>query len=193
VDEPRFRSARRRRTVPSAAPSRKAGVLFDASFGLSRALAQFAKLCLGLIVILIVIDVTIRNLGGRPPLWTVPVTEYLMLYITALGVPYLVRVKGHVLITIIIDRLAPARRRRLERAIYLVSAACFLFLGLVALVMTVDAAVTGDFQARAFKVPTWIAYLPIPIGFVLSALEFGRYLIVADSLFDRRAADADSL
>lgn len=176
-----------------AAPSPRTGALFDASHRVCRALAQFSKLCLGLIVVLIVVDVTIRNLGGRPPLWTVPVTEYLMLYITALGVPYLVRVKGHVLITIVIDRLAPARRRGLERAIYLVSAACFLFLGIVALFMTVDAAVTGDFQARAFKVPTWIAYLPLPIGFLLGAFEFGRYLAVADSLFDRRAADADSL
>jgi TRAP-type C4-dicarboxylate transport system permease small subunit len=167
--------------------------VFDVSYRISRLLAQVAKFCLGFIVILIVVDVTIRNLGGRPPLWTVPVTEYLMLYITALGVPYLVHTKGHVVITIVIDRLSPARRRRIERVIYLVSAACFLFIGLVALAMTFDAAVTGDFQIRAFKVPTWIAYLPMPIGLLLAAIEFARYLVVADSLFDRRAADADSL
>jgi TRAP-type C4-dicarboxylate transport system permease small subunit len=61
--------------------------VFDASYRVCRLLAQIAKLCLGLIVVLIVVDVTIRNLGGRPPLWTVPVTQYLILYITALGVP----------------------------------------------------------------------------------------------------------
>jgi TRAP-type C4-dicarboxylate transport system permease small subunit len=104
-----------------------------------------------------------------------------------------VRAKGHVLISIVVGRLSGAPRRRLERVIYSVSAACFLFLGLVALAMTVDAAVTGDFQLRAFKVPTWIAYLPMPIGFVLAAVEFARYLVVGDSMFDRRAADVDSL
>lgn len=178
---------------PSNATRVGEGAVFDASYRVCRLLAQLAKLCLALIVVLIVADVSIRNAGGRPPLWTIPVTEYLMLYITALGVPFLVRTKGHVLITVLVGRLEGAVRRRLERLVYAVSAACFLFLGIVALVMVIEAAATGDFQTRAIRVPTWVAYLPMPVGFMLAALEFSRYLTVADTLFDRRAADSDSL
>ena len=54
-------------------------------------------------------------------------------------------------------------------------------------------AIECDFQIRALRVPTWVAYLPMPVGFLLAALEFARYPLVAQSMFDRRAADADSL
>lgn len=167
--------------------------LFRVSHALSRALAQAAKLCLGAIMILIVVDVAIRNFGGKPPIWTIPVCEYLMLYIAALGVPILVRLKGHVVIEIVVRAVQGRTRRALETLIVVVAAAAFAFLAAIAIGMTADAFRTGDFQIRSITIPSWIAHLPLAVGFALGALEFLRYLVERDSLFDRRAEDTDSL
>ena len=143
--------------------------------------------------ILIVVDVTIRNLGGKPPIWTIPVCEYLMLYIAGFGVPYLVRRKGHVVIEIVVRALRGRVRRTWERGIVAISALVFFYLAVLGVVMTVDAVQTGDFQIKSINVPSWIAYLPLVLGFALGALEFMRFLFVPDSMFDRRAEEADSL
>jgi TRAP-type C4-dicarboxylate transport system permease small subunit len=167
--------------------------LFRLSWGASLALAQLGKACLALMAALIVADVAIRNLGGRPPLWTIPVCEYLMLYIAGFGVPYLVRRKGHVVIEIVVRALRGRLRRNWERGIAIVAAATFFYLVGLAAVMMADAIATGDFQVRAIEVPTWIAYPPLVLGLGLGAIEFIRYLFVPESMFDRRAEEADSL
>ncbi len=167
--------------------------LFRLSHALSVALAQAAKLCLAAIMMLIVADVAIRNFGGKPPIWTIPVCEYLMLYIAAFGVPILVRLKGHVVIEIVVRAVHGRARRLLETLIVVVSAAAFAFLAAIAIGMTADALRTGDFQIRSITIPAWVAHLPLAIGFALGALEFLRYLVERDSLFDRRAEDTDSL
>ena len=167
--------------------------VFRASWRASVVLAQLGKACLALMAILIVVDVTIRNLGGKPPIWTIPVCEYLMLYMAGFGVPYLVRRKGHVVIEIVVRALRGRVRRKWERGIVAISAVVLLYLAVLGAVMTVDAIQTGDFQIKSINVPSWIAYLPLVLGFAVGALEFTRFLFVPDSMFDRRAEEADSL
>ena len=59
------------------------------------ALAVITKLMLGLIVVLVVADVAMRNLA-KPIAWSASLTEYLLIYIAFLAAPALVRAKGHV-------------------------------------------------------------------------------------------------
>ena len=167
--------------------------VFRASWRASLTLAWIGKACLALMAALIVADVAIRNLGGRPPIWTIPVCEYLMLYIAAFGVPYLVRRKGHVVIEILVGAVRGRTRRIWQIAVAGVSAATLLFLAALAARMTADAIASGDFQIRAINVPAWIAFLPLTIGLGLGAVEFARFLFVAESMFDKRAEEADSL
>ena len=167
--------------------------LFAASWRASFALAQLAKACLALMALAIVADVAVRNLGGRPPIWTIPVCESLMVYMAGLGVPYLVRRKGHVVLEIVVRGLRGRVRRIWEAGIALTAAATLAFLAAVAAVMTADAIASGDFQVKAVNVPAWINLLPLVLGFALGAVEFARFLFVSDSLFERRAEDADSL
>ena len=167
--------------------------LFAASWRASLLLAQLAKACLALMALAIVADVAIRNLGGRPPLWTVPVCEYLMLYIAGFGLPYLVRRKGHVVLEVVVRTLSGRLRRNWERGLVIAAAATLVYLAGVAAYMTVDAVRSGDFQVKAVNLPAWIATLPLVLGFALGAIEFIRFLFVSDSMFERRAEDADSL
>ena len=168
-------------------------LLFRLSWRASLLLAQLGKACLALMAVLIVVDVAIRNLGGRPPLWTIPVCEYLMLYIAGLGVPYLVRRKGHVVIEIVVRALHGRIRRVWERAIAAIAAVTFFYLAALAAVMMADAIATGDFQVRAIEIPAWIAHPPLILGLGLGAIEFIRYLFVPESMFDRRAEETDAL
>ena len=102
------------------------------------------------------------------------------------------RVPGLV-IEIVVRALRGRVRRNWERGIVATSAAVLLYLAVLGAVMTVDAVQTGDFQIKSINVPSWVAYLPLVLGFALGALEFTRFLFVPDSMFDRRAEEADSL
>ena len=62
--------------------------------------AMIAGVCL-----LIVYDVVARNLGLQPPRSTVALTEYALLYFTMAAAPYLVRVKGHIVVEVVYQRL----------------------------------------------------------------------------------------
>jgi C4-dicarboxylate transporter DctQ subunit len=59
---------------------------------------------------LVIVDVSIRALGMRPPGFTVAAVEYILLYFVLLSAPYLVRIKGHVLTDMVFQRLPQSIR-----------------------------------------------------------------------------------
>ncbi|MBK6863512.1 MAG: TRAP transporter small permease subunit [Ideonella sp.] len=89
--------------------------LFDASGRIAQALAVLTKLLLATVVVLVSADVAARNFA-RPLAWSVSLTEYLLVYITFLSMPALVRGKGHVCADFIRGalpgKLAPRHRDR---------------------------------------------------------------------------------
>lgn len=67
---------------------------------------------------------------------------------------------------------------------YALCVAICVYLGTVAGASLVETARSGAFEMRTFDMPRWLIYLPMVIGLWLSALEFLRYLLGADSLYD---------
>ena len=62
------------------------------------ALAWCACALIPCMFIMITVDVSIRTLGYRPPLFTSSVVEYALLYLAMFAAPFLVRERGHVVI-----------------------------------------------------------------------------------------------
>jgi TRAP-type C4-dicarboxylate transport system permease small subunit len=107
--------------------------LFKITGNLSWGLASLAKLLLGLMVVIVVADVCVRNLGMRPLAWGISASEYSLLYAAFLPMPWLVRTKGHVFVEFLRAALSPAAKKILEKTVYTACIAISLYIELARL------------------------------------------------------------
>ena len=97
--------------------------LFAFSWLVARAMAAICCVLLAVVAAAIVYDVTVRTLRIQPPNFTVSFTEYVLLYTTMLGAPYMVRKKGHILVEALIESVGPALHQVMARFVYVVCTA----------------------------------------------------------------------
>jgi C4-dicarboxylate transporter DctQ subunit len=132
---------------------------------------------------LVIVDVSIRALGMRPPGFTVAAVEYILLYFVLLSAPYLVRIKGHVLTDMVFQRLPQSIRWWVEKFIYVLCIVISLIFAGVGGLLFYEALLLGYMDERSIDIPYWLLYVLFPSCFLLIALEFSRYLLGADSLY----------
>lgn len=156
--------------------------LFDASGRIAQVLAVVTKLLLAAVVLLVAADVMARNFA-RPIAWSVSLTEYLLIYITFLPMPALVRGKGHVCADFIRTAMPVGLRRPMEAGVYMLCLGICAYLGWIAVSSTVTTWLSGAYDVRTFDMPRWLVYAPMAAGLWLSALEFLRYLLGRDSIY----------
>jgi C4-dicarboxylate transporter, DctQ subunit len=154
------------------------------------ALAYIAGATIVLAFVLIVVDVTIRTIGQRPPALTSAVVEYVLLYFTLFAAPYLVREKGHVFVDALISRLSGRPRWIVEKLVYLICVVTALAFAVIGFKLAVEAIESGTIEERSIDVPSWVDYWAVGPIFLLVAIEFGRYLIGRDSMYRRADAKA---
>jgi C4-dicarboxylate transporter DctQ subunit len=155
-------------------------------------LATMAGLMIAAVCLLIVYDVVARNLGMQPPASTVALTEYAMLYFTMAAAPYLIRIKGHIVVEIVYQRVSPAARRILDRFILILCMLIALTVSILAWVLLIEAFQRGEIEIRSLDAPRWILFAPLAVGFLLMATEFLRLLLKADSVFVSAAERKES-
>lgn len=157
------------------------------------ALAVLAGAAIAVAFLLIIVDVGIRFTGLRPPAFTIATVEYLLLYFALFAAPWLVRTKGHVYVDALVSRLPRRARAVLEKLVYALCVAAPLVFAWFATLLFLDAATSGLFEERAIDIPLWLLYAPMPLGFFLVAVEFARYLVGADTLYEDRTKVRDSV
>ena len=156
--------------------------LFLCSGRISSALAVVTKLMLGLIVVLVVADVAMRNLA-KPIAWSASLTEYLLIYIAFLAAPALVRAKGHVCADFMRMAMPGLLRRIVEKCVYVLCIGLCLHLGGIAFQALIESVRSGSYDVRTFDLPKWAIFLPMVLGLWLSAIEFLRFLTGRDSIY----------
>jgi TRAP-type C4-dicarboxylate transport system permease small subunit len=146
-------------------------------------LAVVAGVAIVAMTVMIVVDVLMRNFGLQPPAHTIALTEYGLLYITMLGGPWLVRVKGHVHIELVVARLDPLPNRVVHAIVCLLCVIVCAVLFWYSLEVTLVNLSRGDLEIRSFDVQRGILVACMPVGFALMTVEFFRFLIGRDSMF----------
>lgn len=159
--------------------------LFYLSGQASWFLSLAARLMIGAMIVIVVGDVAFRNLGLRPLSWAINASEFLLLFVTFLSMPWLIRQKGHVFVEFLRVALPAKGKLILEKLVYLGCLVLCLYIGAVALMSLVDAVARGTYEMRTFDTPKWVIFLPMVLAYGLSAVEWLRYLVGADSLYDR--------
>lgn len=148
--------------------------LYDGVIG---GLAALAGVIVAAMVVLIVVDVAMRNLGLEPPAGTIALTEYALLYFTMAAAPWLTRRRGHVTVLIVLDRMTPGARHRAAVVVALMCAAIALALSILSGTLMAESLMLGDVEPRSIDTPRWLLFLPMMIGLFFTATEFLRAVL----------------
>ena len=139
---------------------------------------------LGIITLLILHDVVARNIGLSAFSHTLALTEYGLYYTALLGSPWLVRNKHHIYMQLITAAVPLSLRLHVARISYLIcTVVCFL-IAFYSAQVTLETFLRGDTEVRSFDMPRWLIFAIMPFCFSLLTVEFGRYLIGRDSMYD---------
>ncbi|HEU5018448.1 MAG TPA: TRAP transporter small permease [Pseudolabrys sp.] len=135
---------------------------------------MLAAACLLLLAmtLLIGLDVLLRNIGagGIPP--SNELSEYALYLITILAAPGLLRAGQHIRIDIVLRVLPPRVGWLLEWAGDMVGIACSLFFVWYGVRVTAASYFAGSLSIKTLVFPEWWILVPMPVCFVMVALEF---------------------
>jgi len=158
---------------------------------------QALAVCSGIAIfsafVMIVIDVSMRVLGFSPPAFTIAVVEYILLYFTMLAAPWLARIKGHVFIDAVTQFLPPTVKQITARIAYLICICAALTFCWFSSGLLLDAWDTGTVDVRGVDMPQWALYLPMPLCFLMLAIEFLRYFVGIDDMYATALVERDSM
>ena len=143
--------------------------------------------------LMIVVDVSMRIVGLKPPLFTVATVEYILLWFTMLAAPWLARIKGHVFIDAVTQFLPSSIKAVVAKIVHTICVVSCSIYAVHSYLLFDYAWERGLVDLRTVDMPQWIIYLPMPICFALVAIEFTRFLLGFDDMYDKRVADREGV
>ena len=144
-------------------------------------------------VCLIVLDVLMRVLGLDPLLFILTTVEYSLLWFTMLAAPWLVRIKGHVFIDAVTQFFPPVIKRIVAKLVYLACILAAIIYGYHLYILLSEAIESGEIDIRTFEIPMWLLFVSMPLCFFMCAVEFGRFLLGIDDMYDKNLIERDSV
>jgi TRAP-type C4-dicarboxylate transport system permease small subunit len=147
----------------------KLSTLFGQLFDLFAAVAALLLLAM---VAVVTADILMRNALGVGFSWANEVTEYALYIITLLTAPWLLRRGQHVRIDMALVIVPPRVAWTMEALADIVGLAASLVLIWYGAIMTLQSARLGSLTIKNLVFPEWWLLAPLPVCFVLVALEF---------------------
>ncbi|MDJ0993851.1 MAG: TRAP transporter small permease [Dinoroseobacter sp.] len=154
-------------------------------------LAILAALIIPFMFVSIVYDVTTRTLRVFQVNWVVAITEYALLYSTALAAPWLLREKGHVSMEALRTLVPQSISGPIEKIVVFLCAVACAIVTVFAVPITIQNIGVGDMRANFLD--RWLLFVPVVICFALCTVQFTRVLITGDSLYKGITSDQESL
>lgn len=137
-------------------------------------MAWIAGLLLLFMMFSICYEVILRYFNFRPPTWVTEITEYILLYVTFLGAPWVLKEDGHVKVDIVISRLGLRARKTMDilTSIFGMGVCCVLvWFGTN---VTLDHYQRNIPVIKALEVPKFLLLGIIPIGSAILIIQFIR-------------------
>ncbi len=140
-------------------------------------MAYLAGFLMAAMMVVIFVDVVLRNLGYQSSAHFFTFTEYALLAVPCLGAPWLVREKGHIYIEILLMHLGPRPRAALTWLIGVVCIIVCLVLAWYGFQVTLNDFLQNEKDVRSLDMPRWMVVGFIPLAFAMMAIEFLRFLV----------------
>jgi C4-dicarboxylate transporter DctQ subunit len=153
-------------------------------------MAWLAGLLMAAMMLVIFVDVVLRNLGYQSSAHFFTFTEYALLAVPCLGAPWLVREKGHIYVEILLMALAPRWRARLTWAIGVVCMVVCAIHAWYGGAVTLNDFLQNEKDVRSLDMPRWMVVGFIPLSFAMMALEFLRFLVRRENFLGSLTAQA---
>jgi C4-dicarboxylate transporter, DctQ subunit len=144
--------------------------------GLIYGMAIIAAFLLAAMMVVITLDVVLRNLGYQSSAHFFTFTEYALLIVPCLGAPWLAREKGHIYVEIALNAMPPRARRAMAAAIGVFCIVVCLVIAWYGFQVTWQDYVQNEKDVRSMDMPRWMVVGWIPLSFSLMAAEFARFL-----------------
>ena len=146
--------------------------LFSSLFErLSRIGAVLAEICLVLLLALVFNEVIARYVFNKPTLYSVELSEYLLIFVAFMAAGWVLQKDRHVRMHSVITLMPPTVQRALDiftSIIVLLFCAILVWQGAKASIV----AFRGDYHSSSLlNVPLWMPYAIIPTGALLLALQ----------------------
>jgi len=142
--------------------------------GIINGMAVIAGLLLMFMMFSICYEVVLRYFLFSPLTWVTEISEYILLYATFLGAPWVLKKDAHVKVDIVIARLGFKARKIVNLATSLISIAVCLVLVWFGTQMSVDLFQRGIPVIKSLSVPKFLLVGIIPLGGVFLAIQFIR-------------------
>jgi len=136
--------------------------------------AMMAISCLLVLAMMLIItgDVALRNLGVPGLPWSNEVSEDILYLVTLMTGPWLLRQGRHIRVDIVLRALPPRRAWQLEWLGDLLGLACCLYFVWYGAKVTIASYLTAAVSIRTLVMPEWWLLAPLPVTFLLFAVEF---------------------
>ncbi len=130
-----------------------------------------AEIALAVLLILVFHEVVARYVFNNPTLYSVEISEYLLIFIAFMAAGWVMKNNGHVRMSSVIS-LMPLRMRQFADVFTSIIVFCFcailVWQGMKSSLM----AFTGGYHSSSLlNVPLWIPYAIIPLGSLILALQ----------------------
>ncbi|MCX8022765.1 MAG: TRAP transporter small permease [Syntrophorhabdaceae bacterium] len=135
----------------------------------NRILGVLAGLFILLMSLLNTLEVILRSVFNHPTLWTLPISQYLLLLAAFFGGAYCLQTDGHVNVDFIIERLGRRKRTVLLFLGYVIS---FIYVAVVLYYAVQVAILSGRFGWDV------VTTFPIPAVILYSAMIFGLGVLI---------------
>jgi C4-dicarboxylate transporter DctQ subunit len=145
------------------------GRIYD---GLIYGLAGLGAFSLLVVMLVVVIDVVLRNTGFAPMQWASAVVEYILLFATCAAAPWLVRINGHVSINVFANAMPPWLHKLTGRFALVLAVIVQAILAWTAFHLGMEQYHGKIADIRSISIPGWILYSFLSVGFGLMAMEF---------------------
>ena len=129
-----------------------------------------AVIGLSAMTVITLVAVFFRYVLKDPIIWSEEAARYLMVWSTMLGISIATRQKAHLGIDIFISMAPKKIQRGLEIFSTLMMIVMFVFLAIISVVFIQSAIRTGNVSPM-LRIPFYIIYLALPLGFGLSAVR----------------------
>lgn len=134
-------------------------------------------IALTLPILAIFFDIIMRHLINKSLPWSIELSEFAMVYMTVLAVPWIQREKGHVSVDIFLERLNKKAKKTIKLITFLLSTLVVAVLAWISLKVVIDSYQRVLIVRNIWAIPRWIILLPIPFGLAVLTLELFRNLI----------------
>lgn len=147
--------------------------------GLRRIFFVIGILALMVIVIAYSFEVVARYVFNAPTWWSAELVSYLLSVMVFCVLPQVTATRGHVAVTVLLERLQEPSRKVVERAIFVLGFAACAAITWFAAEETMRQIVRNVQMMAAYPIPKWWVSSWTVMGFGLASLEFLRLAFTA--------------